>query len=485
MRIELRLWKLAVLAMIIGGSNAQQSLAQGTERGFAQSDQRAVVDGRQRIQADLNAATADGRLTRIEQYDILLDARNLLSQGDLLILQRTMDRLGEKYAAPSRSLREELAQRIGREDKSDDQTISARPTRAGSIDDKDTTTTDTTTTETVAYEQPADSLGDGDAAVPPEKNPFKEEELLPTAETTYEDDKVYFDDPAMAFENSGDWGGGRFGLLAHPFVMVQCLPLDVRFSTALESFKGPMDLDNQNGNFGMSFAINAGFVVVKRWGVGIQAGVSDILSNFHGTRLTGEKTRSQNFTTVGLFQRVPIGEGKVRWGFAYDWFHDDYFDSIRLGQWRVKLAYDWNCTNEVGLWANIPSRSDRARIDDGDRQSHFEQFESVAQGNFYLRHFWENGAETTHWIGVAEKPGRFIIGSSGRIPMGNHISLIGDFNYIMPSEGGANSQDNEMWQMAIGIEITPGCRSIGSRDRAGTPLLPLANNAAFAVRRMP
>ncbi|HYW77940.1 MAG TPA: DUF6666 family protein, partial [Thermoguttaceae bacterium] len=179
------------------------------------------------------------------------------------------------------------------------------------------------------------------------------------------------------------------------------------------------------------------------------------------------------------------GEGKMKWGFAYDWLHDDYFDSITLGQWRVKLAYDWDCTNEIGLWANIPERSSAAWVDVAGTQGRFERFEAVAQGNFYLRHFWENGAESTHWIGMAEKPGGFIIGSRGRIPMGNYLSLIGDFNYITPSEGGVNGQDKEMWQMAIGIEITPGCRPLGCRDRASTPLLPLANNGTFAVRRTP
>jgi len=477
MRMRLRLWQLAVLAMIISGPIAQES--------FAQGDQRAVVVGRQRIQADLNAAIADGRLTRIEQYDILLNARDSLSDADLLILQRTMDRLGEEYAAPSRSLREELAERIGRENKSSDQTISARTTRAGSIDGKDASATDPNATETVAYEQPSELLGssNGDASLVSRENPFQEEDLQPTAETGSADSEVFFDDPAVG---CGPWGGGgRFGLLAHPFVLVQCLPLDVRFSTAIESFKGPMDLDNQNGNFGTSFAVNAGVLVLKRWGVGIQGGASDILSNFHGTRLTGEEIRSQNFTTVGLFQRVPFGDGKVKWGFAYDWLHDDYFDSITLGQWRVKLAYELNCVSEIGIWANIPERGDNAWIDDGDEQNHSERFESVAQGNFYLRHFWENGAETTHWLGLAEKPGGFIIGSSGRIPMGNYLSLIGNFNYIAPNEDGVNGQDKEMWQMAIGIEITPGGRTHGWRDQASTPVLPLANNAAFAVRRTP
>lgn len=477
MRIRLRLWQLVVLAMIVGGPTTQQS--------FAQSDQRSVVVGRQRIQADLTAAIADGRLTRIEQYDILLDARDLLSDADLLILQHTMNRLGEKYAAPSRSLREELAQRIGLKNESVDETVAATTTRAGS-----TNAENSNATETVAYEQLADSLGNVVAVSASEESPFQEEDLLPTGETVGTDGdtdgQIFFDDPAMAFENCGPWGGGgRLALLAHPFALAQCLPLDIRFSTAIESFKGPMDLDNQNGNFGTSFAINAGFIALKRWGIGLQGGASDILSNFHGTRLTGEKIRSQNFTTVGLFQRVPFGNGKTRWGFAYDWLHDDYFDSIRLGQWRVKLAYEWSCVNEIGLWANIPDRSDRARVDDGGGPYHFERFESVAQGNIYLRHFWENGAETTHWIGLAEQPGGFIVGSSGRLPMGNHLALIGNFNYITPSEGGVNGQDREMWQMAIGIEITPGCRTLGGRDRVNTPLLPLANNAAFAVRRTP
>ncbi|HYW80850.1 MAG TPA: hypothetical protein VE890_14815, partial [Thermoguttaceae bacterium] len=224
MRIRLRLWQLAVLASIVSGPIVQQ--------GFAQSDQRSVVVGRQRVQADLTAAIADGRLTRVEQYDILLTARDSLSEPDLLILQHTLDRLSEKYEAPSRSLREELAQRIGRKVESGDQTISVRTTRAGSIDTRDTdarnaaarntAAKDSNPTEMVAYEQPAESLGDSDDATSAD-SPFHEEGMLPTVAPGGANGEVYFDDPTLAFESCGPWvGGGELALLAHPFVLVQC-----------------------------------------------------------------------------------------------------------------------------------------------------------------------------------------------------------------------------------------------------------------------
>ena len=244
-----------------------------------------------------------------------------------------------------------------------------------------------------------------------------------------------------------------------------------------------MDLDNANGNFGTSFAVNGGFLVAPRLGIGLQAGTSAVLSDFHGTRFTGDKIRTQNFTTVGLYQQVPVGERRLKWGFAFDWLWDDYYDQIRLGQWRVKLGYDLNCFNEVGIWAVIPNNPSQVRIQDAPGQFHFERFEPLAQGNFYLRHLWQNGGETTGWVGLVEEPGEFRFGADGRIPLTSRLAMVGNFNYVLPDARGDRGQDEEMWQVSVGVEFTPFGREDACGKSGSAPLFPVANNGTFAVRR--
>ena len=62
--------------------------------GLAQGDSRAVVAARQRIRGDLAAAMADGSLSRMEQYNVLLQAKESLPASDVAGLQKTLDRLG-------------------------------------------------------------------------------------------------------------------------------------------------------------------------------------------------------------------------------------------------------------------------------------------------------------------------------------------------------------------------------------------------------
>ena len=487
MRNQLRLWRLSVAVLIVMGTTG--------EFAFAQSDARSVIVGRQRIQADLTAAMADGRLTRMEQYGILLDANDLLTSADLVALQRTMDRLGGQFNAPPRSTREELSRRL--------KLVGGAGTTEGNATDGATTTQAGLTllenddvTKTVAYDQSSDSSSnaadagddtDADVPSPVAENPFKEEDLqtpgeIVGSEIVSSEGELFFDDDSrVTFESCGPLGG--CGAWTDSFSMLNCLPLEAQLSTGVESFKGPVDLNNQNGNFGVSFAVNAGIVVAKRLGIGLQGGANNVLTNFHGTRLTGDGIRSQNFTTVGLFQRLPFGTRKMKWGFTYDWLQDDYYDKIELGQWRVKIAYELSPCNAVGVWANIPEHGESVRIDDGDGLFHFEWFEPVTQANLYWRHFWENGIDTSYWIGAVEEPGEFAIGTSARIPLTCQLSALGNFNYVLPSASGAPGGDEEMWQLGIGIEFIPGGRSSGCHDRSSTPLLPLPNNATFAVRR--
>ena len=91
MRFLLHLTAAALLVAIgIGGMTAATA---------ADSDARAAVMGRQKIREELSAALAKGYLTRMDQYRILLHAKEVLTDDDLHGLEQTLNRIATQQAA--------------------------------------------------------------------------------------------------------------------------------------------------------------------------------------------------------------------------------------------------------------------------------------------------------------------------------------------------------------------------------------------------
>ena len=316
------------------------------------------------------------------------------------------------------------------------------------------------TTET--FEQGDDDVGAMETLVDSEGEMLSTESLM-------------FDDEGPEIYTSGQaiWDASQVGCFINRS--------DLRFSTTVNGFKGPVDLDNQNGNFGTGFGVNGGFPLASRFGIGFQAGTGAVLSNFHGTQFTGDTIRCQQFTTLGLFHRVAFTGERLKYGFAFDWLNDNYYASIGLSQWRVKLGYEISPCSELGLLAMIPNDGDDVQLNSSPPQ--FDRMKPVAQGHVYHRRFWDNGITTTTRLGIVEEPGDFALGADANIPLSDRMSLVGGFNYVLPSASGAGGQDEEMWNVGIGIEFTT--RRCGARggERRFSPLFRLADNGIFNIRR--
>jgi hypothetical protein len=54
---------------------------------------------------------------------------------------------------------------------------------------------------------------------------------------------------------------------------------------------------------------------------------------------------------------------------------------------------------------------------------------------------------------------------------------------VLPSASDVRGQDEEMWNVSLGIEITLGHGRNHCLARGLAPMFPLANNGTFAVRR--
>ena len=438
----------ALLAMLFVHTLAGPSLAQ-------QPDSRKLVIARQDIRTELAEALADGGLTPEQQYKILLHAKETLPPEDVQGLERTMIRLAEKnrlahsHAASAGDIQLTSAEAI------------PRPVPlAGSLQ----------------YDTPGMGPRTRDNG-----NPFQEESADEVAMASWGDDNVF------AVCNGSVIGGD--GCFRENWESVfEQIWHNATFQTGVDGFKGPVDLFVPNGNFGVDFGFNLGVPLARQIGLGVQVGMSEVLSDFQGTvqdedfSTPTSQIRRETFTTLGLYQRIPINCKVFSWGFTHDWLRDDYYSPLKFAQWRVKLAVEFNPWNEVGIWAAMPDHGDSAFIASsaGAQPVEFD-YRSMAQGNLYWRHTFCNDASITARAGIAQEPGGAILGAEARLPLTERLSMVGNFTYIAPRSGGVNGQLDELWNISCGIELVPG----GVRHCPKyqfSPLMPVADNGTMAVR---
>ncbi len=468
---------------------------------WAQRSARTIVTGRQKIQTALVVAMADGHLSAAEERSILHKANRWLPAGEKDRLKRsfTQSRLaptvmppevveedGEvviehyKEYVPAGTVVKEKEEAT--EASVDDSAVEATSqTVLVSSDDK---VTDDEVSPAIIYTSPSQTPDEIPTPAPVEESPFRDE-LVPEPESS-----EAFSDASLMFADEVEQVAEGFGMLAG-----SCLAFGtcgeswladgyhVSFLSTVDAFKGPLDLDNQNGNFGVQFGVNAGMPISPCRGISVQVGTGVVLSDFHGTQFSGSETRNQSFTTVGLYQRVPLTCGRLRYGFVFDWLQDGYFDNLMMSQWRVKMAYDLTPSSEIGIWANIPNDGDTAFLDFGNGRVLPERFKPFAQGYLYWNRCFGAGNSITGWLGIAEEPGEMIFGGDAHLPISPRVSIVGNVNYITPSASGVSGQDEEVWNVSVGFELTLGCGRNICRSSTNKPLFPLASNATFAVRR--
>jgi hypothetical protein len=414
----------------------------------ADYDARTILAGRQKIRTELATATEDGHLTRIDQYRILLHAREVLPPEDLPGLERTLDRLASAQEPSGLRSKRFFVGQI--------------PTGAEVVPPgKPSASPD------IKYQEP-------DGKVVPQ-SPFIEEQPGDVSEPCPDDEG-----PCGCPLRSGRFGGLRL----QGDTPDGCRLLNLDFASSVEGFKGPMDLEDLNGDFGLGLGLNAGMPLFRRLGVGLQVGTKEILCDFKGTVYTGAGTRNQDFTSFGLFQRIPYGEGSLDWGFTYDWLFDSYYSAFTFTQWRVKLAWEMNPWNEVGGWAAIRERGDSANLNEGENQLPVH-FRPMSQGDFYWRHTWCNDVSLTGRLGLAQDPGEVVFGLDACVPLSPRLALTSSFTYILPNiPGGEAGQSAEVWNISMGLEFVPGGFGHGPAARFA-PLMPVADNGSMAIRSVP
>jgi hypothetical protein len=446
---------------------------------------RQALMGRQQIRAELAAAMNNGKISRMDQYKILLHAKEVLTPEDLRGLERTLDRLAtqsEKSRRATRGVYDAAPASGGDND--------SAPGRARNVNyQTDAEARTAVSTAPLAASTlpaaPAPNAEPGNLSYEvPETIP------APTEEGGPQPDGAAPDAPPPYMDQSCDFGDGEGRVFGGGETFGEGLESCCRRSllslsafTTIDSFKGPQDLNDINGNYGTRFGVLADFLVSRRMGIAVEAGTSGVISDFKGTVFTGSNVRQQEFTTVGFYQRLTNGCRAFKYGFVHDWDQDRYYARTHFAQWRVKAAEELSPHNEIGVWAAIPDHGATADVTLPDGTFIEEdQFKPITQGSLYWRHLWANAATTSVNFGLAENPGEFVFGADARLPLSQKIALISGFTYVLPRDPGMDGQANEMWNISVGIEIVP-----GGHNCCGTlagPLFPVADNGSFILRRL-
>ena len=421
-------------------------------------DARAAVQGRQKIRAELEAAMAKGHLTHADEYRLLLHAKQVLTPEDFDGFQRTIDRIvmQQMTARPAAAAAHGHAA-AARQDRDDDGPAIVATSRMEELADNGN----------VSVSGGPPPRMSADAA----DGPYIEE--VPAG----------IGRPSMRFQDALEGCGCDDE---------ECRParrwIGLDLFSGIEAFKGPLDVGDANGNFGVRLGVNAAVPVFQRLGFALQAGMAADLSNLKGSPypFPNATIRDQIFTTVGFFQRINRCDGGAfTWGFAYDWLFDDYYSNFHFGQWRVKAEYEVDECDAFGLQASIPEHgSTEETLINIDGSPLVLSFKPLAQGSFYWTHTFSNAASLTGRFGVAERPSNFVFGGDGCVPLTRNLGLTGGFTYIMPNAGAGDlAQTQEMWNVSVGIEIVPG----GFRRCGGSllrPFIPVADNGSLAVREV-
>jgi hypothetical protein len=257
---------------------------------------------------------------------------------------------------------------------------------------------------------------------------------------------------------------------------------NLEIEAGLDGSHGPEDL-GINANMGVRGGIETAFPIVESWGIGLQIGTS---INYHenATRFIriegGPGDSTQNFSTIGLFQRTDYG---LSWGVAYDYLVYDGFADFSIAQWRGQVGYQWDSANEIGVWGAYRDRGDTASFA-GETFS----LRSINQASVFWSHIWPTRVMTEAWVGIAESHGDVILGVPGtgvsehpvlfgarvHIPLNENLAIIGEASFITPYDSGTVTA-------FLGVAFYPGGNASDVLRNLFSPLFSLANNTNFAL----
>lgn len=274
----------------------------------------------------------------------------------------------------------------------------------------------------------------------------------------------------------GDCGWGCTGCCLIPCPQI---PLDnLSLFSGVHGFKDPSNLD-RDGSFGFQTGLNWGapFWLFPYSGVGMQAGLQGVFSNFSGSNFTDD-SRDQLYFTTGLFRRADWG---LQGGVVYDYMRDNWYSEVTLNQIRGEISWVYPCLHEWGFWFTASSDSDQSFSPDDQQAQTWEPTDLYAF--FYRRRFAQNlGGEGRFFAGFTQKSDG-LIGADCDLPLSACWSLQTAFTYLIPEESRQDGgSQQEGWNVAINLVWYPrGNSSLWDGGNYYRPLLRVADRGSFFV----
>lgn len=276
---------------------------------------------------------------------------------------------------------------------------------------------------------------------------------------------------------------------------------DIGFSVAAgaDHFRGIPDGERPDNN-GVTIALEAATPIpfLKKYGIGFQIGGSYGAYDFAGRDIRPQKEiQSQGFLTTGLFIR-PHPVFPLSCAVVYDWMFNKNFglhsESPTLEQVRGQVSYYVTPCDEIGVWATYDTKKTRVTEKHATWTFHVI-YRPIAQANFFWRHVFGKGVQTTLWAGTpirnrlyrkdSDRPGKYIVGFEIGVPFYENWALIARAAYMQPGSkrgvlGNKESTNNIAFNVVYYFGGNPSsCESRG--NTAWLPYLPLANNSNFFV----
>ncbi|EAQ79673.1 DUF6666 family protein [Blastopirellula marina] len=250
----------------------------------------------------------------------------------------------------------------------------------------------------------------------------------------------------------------------------------------LDGSKQPQDF-GVNAHFGGRAHINWGAPLSFDHSLGLQIGTA-VTQTDHAVAVThaleGSSSRTQSFTTIGLFQRADSG---WNWALAWDVLYQQDYDTETLSQWRGRVGYDLTNRDEIGVMGSLPMSGS-----DANWAGNAVHLRPLAQGSFFWRHLWQYGSQTTMWLGAADSHGQenaalmntqgtnsvVVFGADLHCPVSDHWAIFGEANFVTPADTGSVDA-------YLGFAFYPGGGALGWRRKTFSPLLPVAGSPTFVT----
>ena len=262
---------------------------------------------------------------------------------------------------------------------------------------------------------------------------------------------------------------------------VCCLADNVTYYFGAQGTKGPVNRGTDS-SFGFRQGINMGAPLGGIGGLGFQLGFEATQSNLSGAmpRVTTNQ-RNQTFFTGGVFRRARCGP---QVGVVFDYLHDNWDATIKLGQIRGELSWVNPCCHELGFWFAVSTQNDTEILNTLEAPNTNLHLEPTDLFALFYRHQLQCGGQGRAFVGWSGGSDG-LLGGDLVLPICDTWALGAEVAYLIPeaSTGATPNGGNieESWNVGIRLIWYPRGTATSDCSNLYRPMFNVANNGSFMV----